>query len=98
VDSVEIIHPRPDEVDHIHSTYVQVAQQGKGSEEQHKGLTDLALTLCKREGLDAVILAGTDLALLFNETNAAFPNVDCAALHIRAIANGLLAELPPGAR
>jgi aspartate racemase len=36
-DSVDIIHPRPDEVDYIHSTYVQLAQQGKGSEEQHKG-------------------------------------------------------------
>jgi aspartate racemase len=98
VDSIEIIHPGPDEVDYIHSTYVQVAQQGKGSKEQYKGLTDLALTLCKREGLDAVILAGTDLALLFNETNTAFPNVDCAALHIRATADGLLPELPPVAR
>jgi aspartate racemase len=97
-DSVDLIPPRPDEVDYIHSTYVQLAQQGKGSEEQHKGLTNLALTLYKREGLDAVILAGTDLALLFNETNVAFPKVDCAALHIRAIADGLLAELPPGAR
>jgi aspartate racemase len=61
-------------------------------------LTDLALTICKRDGLDAVILAGTDLALLFDETNTAFPNVDCGALHIRAIADGLLAELPEATR
>jgi aspartate racemase len=98
VDNIEILQPRPDEVDYIHSTYVRLAQQGKGSEEQHQGLTDLALTLCKREGLDAIILAGTDLALLFDETNTDFPNVDCAALHIRAIANRLLAEPPTGAR
>jgi aspartate racemase len=98
VDSVEIVHPRPDEVDHIHSTYVQLARQGKGSVEQHKGLTDLALTICKRDGLDAIILAGTDLTLLFNETNTAFPNVDCAALHIRAIADGLLGEPPTATR
>jgi aspartate racemase len=98
VDSVEIVHPRPDEVDHIHSTYVQLAQQGKGTVEQHKCLTDLALTICKRDGLDAIILAGTDLTLLFNETNTAFPNVDCAALHIRAIADGLLGEPPTATR
>jgi aspartate racemase len=98
LNNVEIVHPRSDELDYIHSTYVKLAQQGESSEGQHKGMTDLGLALCKRDGLDAVILAGTDLALLFDETNTAFPNVDCAALHIRAIADGLLAEPPTATR
>lgn len=32
------------------------------------------------------MLGGTDLALVFNEKNAAFPLVDCAGIHADAIA------------
>ena len=94
VNEVEIIKARPHEVDYIHNTYVELARTGKGSEEQHRKLTALAHTLIKRDGLDAIILAGTDLALLFNETNTDFPNLDCAALHIQAILSELLGRTP----
>jgi aspartate racemase len=91
VDGVEIVHARPDEVDSIHKTYVELAQRGKGTEEQFRSLTEIAKTLCERDGAEAVVLAGTDLALLFDESNTEFPSVDCAALHLKAIANVLLA-------
>jgi aspartate racemase len=95
-DGVEVIQPRQDEVEYIHRTYVEIVQKGAGTEEQYKSLTDLALTLCKRDGAEAIVLAGTDLALLFNEKNIEFPYVDCAALHIAAIlqrgAAGKIAE------
>jgi aspartate racemase len=94
VNEVEIIKSRPHEVDYIHDTYVELARTGKGSEEQHRKLTALAHTLLKRDGLDAIILAGTDLALLFNETNTDFPHLDCAALHLQAILNELLGKTP----
>jgi aspartate racemase len=87
---VEIVKARPDELDYIHNTYVALAQKGEGSREQHSGLTALALKLCRREGLDAIILAGTDLALLFNAANTDFPYIDCAELHLQTILNGLL--------
>jgi len=31
------------------------------------------------------MLGGTDLALAFNQQDAAFPLVDCAAIHVDAI-------------
>lgn len=92
VEKVEFIRPRPEEVDFIHNTYVEMARQGKGSVEQYRGLTALAHTLRGRDGVDAIILAGTDLALIFNDANTDFPSIDCAALHIKAILNGLLNE------
>jgi aspartate racemase len=95
VNEVEIVTSRPHEVDYIHNTYVELAQTGEGSEEQHRNLTALAHTLCKRDGVDAIILAGTDLALLFNETNTDFPYIDCAALHLQEILNELLGETSP---
>jgi aspartate racemase len=95
VNEVEIIKSRPHEVDYIHNTYVELARTGEGSEEQHRNLTALAHTLLKRDGIDAIILAGTDLALLFSEANTDFPYIDCAALHLRAILNELLGETLP---
>ncbi len=61
-------------------------------------LTALAHTLLKRDGVDAIILAGTDLALLFRETNTDFPYIDCAALHLQAILKELLGETLPNSR
>jgi len=86
---VEVIRPDPDEVDTIHATYVELAATGKGSPEKHEKLTAIAKTLVSRDGVDAIILAGTDLTLLFNETNTDFPHIDCAALHIAAILDQL---------
>ena len=93
---VEVIRPKSDEVDIIHNTYVELAATGKGSPEKHEKLTALAKTLVRRDGADAIILAGTDLALLFNETNTDFPHIDCAALHIAAILQRLAAAAPSG--
>jgi aspartate racemase len=87
---VEVVPPRPAEVDYIHRTYVELAQKGNGSEAQYMGLTKLAHTLCERDGVDAILLAGTDLAVLFNETNSTFPYIDCAALHLQAIMRAVL--------
>jgi aspartate racemase len=95
VQEVEIIRARPQEEDYIHKTYVELVQTGKGSEEQHRQLTALAHTLVRRDGVDTVILAGTDLALLFNTSNTDFPNIDCAALHLQAILKELLDQPPP---
>ncbi len=89
---VEVVTPAPGEVDSIHATYLEIARQGRGSEEQHRALTALARTLRERDHVDAIILAGTDLSLLFNEANTDFPHIDCARLHIRAILRSLLAE------
>jgi aspartate racemase len=52
------------------------------------------LTKIARElPVDAIVLAGTDLALIFNETNTDFPHVDCARVHIQAIMRRLGSEI-----
>jgi aspartate racemase len=89
---VEIIPPTSDEVNFIHNLYVQLAEKEVGTEQQHRDLTAMAETLRQRDGVDAIMMAGTDLTVLFNEANTTFPYVDCAALHLRRIVNGLLGE------
>jgi aspartate racemase len=87
---VEIVKPQPDEIDLIHETYVRMATDGRGTSEQYDGLRALAHKLCERDNVEAVILAGTDLSLIFNETNTDFPHIDGAAVHIHAIMQRIL--------
>lgn len=89
---VEIVSPEPHEIDDIHNTYVELARTGRGSEEERDKLTALAHTIIKRDDVEAIILAGTDLTLLFNDTNTDFPYMDCAELHLRKIMKQLVCE------
>jgi len=43
------------------------------------------LWLCRRDVVEAIVLAGTELALAFDETMAPFPAIDCTRLHIDGI-------------
>jgi aspartate racemase len=95
---VAIIRPTPDEIDTIHNTYLELLQKGVGTEEQHRRLTAIAHAVRQRDGVDAIVMAGTDLSLLFNEANTDFPHIDCAALHLKRILHGLLDEAPLNSR
>jgi aspartate racemase len=86
---VEVIQPRPDEIDYIHQTYRRLASTGVGGDSEREGLSKLAETLMRRDGVDAILLAGTDLALIFDESNTTFPHVDCARVQINAILQAL---------
>ena len=85
LDAFDVVRPHDDEVDEIHRTYLGLATQGRISAADEARLRDLAHTLSRRDRVEAIVLAGTDLNLVFNEANAGFPAVDCAAAHIDAI-------------
>ncbi len=92
IPGVEFVRPQSDEVERIHDIYTKLALSGEASPEQHAELTVLAHKLLERDKAEAILFAGTDLALLFNESNTDFPQVDCAALHIRAIVREMMWE------
>ena len=85
LDAFDVVHPLDGEVDEIHRIYLGLATKGRISADDEARLRDLAHTLCRRDRVEAIVLAGTDLNLVFNEANAGFPAVDCAAAHIDAI-------------
>jgi aspartate racemase len=87
-DAEVIPHP-PEELQLLHETYLTLLNSAAGTTEQHRALTTVAHTILKRDHVDAIVLAGTDLALVFNEANTDFPHLDCAALHLQAIKNSL---------
>ena len=91
LDAFDIVHPRDDEVDEIHRIYLALATKGQISTDDVARLRELAHTLCRRDRVEAIVLAGTDLNLVFSEANAGFPAVDCAAAHIDAIVEQMMA-------
>jgi aspartate racemase len=95
LENVECVRPQPNEIDTIHTIYEELLRDGRGSEQQHRTLTALAQTLRTRDAVDIILIAGTDLSLVFNESNTAFPHLDCAAVHLAAIAHALLDDPPP---
>jgi len=86
------VKPRPDEVDSIHEAYLQIVNSGHGTEGHYQKLRNIAHTICDRDKVEAVVLAGTELSLIFNEANTDFPHVDGARVHLLAILRRLFAE------
>jgi aspartate racemase len=86
----DVVMPKPDEIEQIHNTYMDVLYD-RSTPAQIDGLRALARTLIARDGAQAVLIAGTDLSMALNESNAGFPTIDCAAAHIAAITKKLVA-------
>jgi aspartate racemase len=87
---VDVVMPQPDEIDFIHNAYLDVVYD-RSTPEGIDRLRTLAHTLIRRDGAEAVLLAGTDLSMVLNEENAGFPTLDCAGEHITEITKRLLA-------
>lgn len=82
---VDVVRPHDAEVDEIHRIYLELAQSGGTSDANVARLREIAHTLIRRDQVEAIVLAGTDLNLVFDEATAGFPAVDCAAAHVAAI-------------
>ena len=85
LDAFDVVSPRPQEIDEIHRVYLELATAGHTSAAGVKALRDIARAIRRRDRVDAVVLAGTDLNLIFDEDSAGFPAFDCASAHVKAI-------------
>jgi aspartate racemase len=85
LDELDVVPPRVEEIDVIHQIYLEIVNAGMGTERQYKELRGIAHTLCSRDGVEAIVLAGTELALLFDAGNTDFPHIDGARLNLNAI-------------
>jgi aspartate racemase len=86
---VEIVKPQPREMDFIGQAYQRILDSQKADPVDAGELRRIAAELQRRDGVQAILLAGTDLALMFDEASAGFPAIDVARLHIEAIVERL---------
>ena len=82
---VDVVRPHAAELAFVHRAYTQLAYSGVVSEDDRDQLIALAQTLRNRDGVEAIVLAGTDFAMMFNAANTPFPHVDCTRAHIDVI-------------
>jgi aspartate racemase len=85
LEGFNIVTPEPAEIDAIHRIYLELAGRGATAPENVEQVRGIARRLCAEEGVEAVLIAGTDFNLVFDESTAGFPAFDCAAAHIEAI-------------
>ena len=87
---VEIVKPRPEEMAFIGQAYQRILDTRRADPEDAERLRRIAGELQRRDGAESILLAGTDLALMFeDEASAGFPCLDVARLHIAAIVERL---------
>ena len=86
---VVIVKPEPDEIAFVGQAYQRLLDTQQGDDADTAGLRRIAADLQRRDGVESILLAGTDLAVIFTEENAGFPAIDVARLHIAAIVERL---------
>lgn len=88
---VEIVKPKPDEIAFVGKAYQRLLDTQQGDDADTAGLRRIAADLQQRDGVESILLAGTDLAVIFDEENTGFPAIDVARLHIDVIVERLCA-------
>jgi len=86
---VEIIQPSPNEMALIGNVYQRILDSQEADPVDAAALRRIAVELQQRDRIEAILLAGTDLAVIFSESTAGFPAIDVARLHIDAIVERL---------
>lgn len=89
LNGIETVMPEADEIERIHLIYKDFVE-GRGSDAQADELRKIARTFVTRDRAQSVLIAGTDLSMVFTESNAVFPMIDCARVHIDAIVRRML--------
>src|SRR5580704_3386899 len=85
VSRVEVVPPSGQSLEDVHEAYVAMAASGIVTEAQRAVFTAVSKQLLEQSGVEAILLGGTDLALVFNERDTEFPLIDCASIHADAI-------------
>ena len=89
-------------VDLVHVNYMRIAARGmvEGSGADIEALRSIARGCIADMGAEAVLLAGTELSLAFDEESCGISAIDCSRLHLEAILSRSLVtgNVPNGAK
>lgn len=82
---VEIIAPTGQELADVHEAYIAMAAAGAVTDGQRAVFDAASRRLLRDHGAQAIMLGGTDLALVYDEAASAIPVIDCVNIHVDAI-------------
>lgn len=87
--TADIIPPSGRDLMDVHDAYIAMAASGVVTEAQ-RAVFDRVSRKLLTEGVQAIMLGGTDLALVYDQSTSEFPLVDCASIHVDAIVRNAL--------
>jgi aspartate racemase len=82
---LEVVVPGGESFDATHDAYIAMATAGQVTEQQRALFFAVGGELCRTQGAEAVVLAGTDLFLAFEGCDCGFPVIDSAEVHVNAL-------------
>lgn len=85
ISSAAVVVPEGDALDEVHKNYAEMATAGRVTDAQRRAFFAAGEKLCREQGAEVVLLAGTDLFLAFQGYDCGFPVLDCADIHVEAI-------------
>jgi len=91
---VDWVSPVGDDLMAVHDTYVTMASAGVATDAQRAHLFAAGRALYEDQGVDVVVLAGTDAFLAFQGHDCGFPVIDAADIHIAEISRQLQLPAP----
>jgi len=86
IDTAEVIPPAGSELMQVHESYINMAGAGKATDADRELFVKASRRLIEDQGAQAIMLAGTDLVLVFDGTDYGFDVIDCAGIHVDALA------------
>ena len=87
ITSTEINLTEGNLLEEVHKAYVEMATSDSATDEQKQVLETACNQLINKNKVDAVMLGGTDLALVYNSDNVDFELIDCEEIHVAELFN-----------
>jgi aspartate racemase len=88
---LEVVLPTPDEREKVHAIYFGELVDGVIRDESRDALRKVVVAMRQRDGIDAIVLGGTELALIITEsTFAGVPVLNTAQVQVDAAVDWLL--------
>ncbi|MDT4952478.1 MAG: aspartate racemase [Acidobacteriota bacterium] len=90
-EGIKLVVPEREEQDYIHDKYMNELVPGRFLPETREGLLEVVDRMKEREGIDGVILGGTELPLILrDEGESGIPFLDTTRIHVKAVIAELL--------
>jgi aspartate racemase len=90
LDGVDVIAPVKDLME-VHEAYVAMASVGAATPAHREVFLRAGMSLARSDGCESILLAGTDLTLVFGKgVEPGFDILDCAQVHAAEIANAAM--------
>ncbi len=85
-EGLQLTVPTADEQDYIHDKYINELIPGKFLPETRDGLLAIATRMKKQDGIQALVLGGTELPLILTDNSLlGIPFLDTTQIHVNAI-------------